>query len=438
LYRVSSTDYDVSRCFANRFAACMRMRKLGHGQSVLFCIPKEIEHKILSLKGQSLLDDGLCIADVLRWVMTGTCQELRRTVPLWITQGLRFYRHQAVWDSQQPNKREHKAWASRFLEEEAQSIADRYSPSNTDLDLNALVTDADALTIFRQRCQDFGVREMQAATLEEEEERELAPEAERERQVERPRDIRPCRHRLDTDVVRLVETGAFSATSKSFTPAFQALNEATWNFLSSLELNKSFPHLYVTSDFLYTVWVANPMDQQDCFQRSVQWVLSAARSRLVIISPYEAQHLLPRIAGSPHVALHLYAPRTSFEFPAPGLQLYTITGREAVSPVSSRAMAELNLFAGQLYLSSFDEYKTICDMLGLAWKTVSSYETVEADGFIPPDLSDYENRSSFTQSPVAFFKELMANVRQNCESVDKTHMGKILAGVLMTEEEFGG
>lgn len=421
----------------------MRMRKLGHGQSVLFCIPKEIENKILSLKGQSLLNDGLCIADVLRWVMTGTCKELRRMVPLWITQGLRFYGHQAVWDSLQPNQRAHRLWASRFLEGEAQSIADRYSPSNTDPDLNALVTgatgtDRSALTTFRQRCHDFGVREMQPATLEEEQERELAPEAERERQVERPREIRPCRHRLDRDVISLIETGTFSATSKSFIPAFQALNESTWRLLPSLELNKSFPHLYVTPDFSRTVKVEDAKGRQECFQRSVQWVLSAAGSRLVIISPYEAQHLLPLVTASSHVALHLYAPRASFEFPAPGLQLYTITGRGAVNPVSDRAMAELNLFAGQLYLSSFEEYKTICDVLGLAWKTVSSSETIEGDGFIPPDLSDYENKSSFTQSPVAFFKELMANVRQNCESVDKTHMGKILAGILMTEEEFGG
>lgn len=419
------------------------MRKLGHGQSVLFCIPKEIEHKILSLKGQSLLNDGLCIADVLRWVMTGTCQELRRMVPLWITQGLRFYRHQAVWSSPQPDKRDHKDWSSQFLEDEAQSIADRYSPSNIDLDLNALVTDATgtdatALTTFRQRCHDFGVREMQSAALEEEQERELAPEAERERQVERPRDIKPFRHRLESDVIQLVETGIFSATSTSFIPAFQTLNESASKLLSSLELNKSFPHLYVTSDFSRTVLVVHAKDRQDCFQRSVQWVLSVAGSQLVIISPYEAQHLLPRIAASSHVALHLYAPRTSFEFPAPGLQLYTVTGRKAVSPVSSRAMAELNLFAGQLYLSSFDEYKTTCDVLGLAWKMVSSLETIEADGFIPPGLSDHENKSSFTQSPVAFFKELMANVRQNCESIDKTHMGKILAGILMTEEEFDG
>lgn len=416
----------------------MRMRKLGHGQSVLFCIPREIQHKILALKGFSPADNNICVADILCWVMTVTCQELRRGVPLWITQGLRFYRHRDLWDKRYTQHCKPTAWTPRLLEAESQSIEARYSPANDKLDLDGIAEDEPAVEIvfetFKQRCSDFGIQEMRSSSLEEEQERELAPEAERERQIERPPKAEPHSHVIHADVIRLVKTGKFSAMSQAFIPAFQALNDSTGQTMSSLELNKSFPHLYVTKDFASTIKTTFKKNIQASFQRSVQWVMTVGRSRLVIISPFEAQHLLDSIASSSHVALHLYAPRTSFEFAAQDLQLYTVTAQEHVDSVSRDVLMELNLFAGQLYMSSFDEYTLVCDMLGLAWTPVS--EKVEADGFIPPGLETLVNKSSFTQSPVAFVKALLSKIRQDCESIDKTHMGKVLAGILLEHEDF--
>lgn len=421
--------------------ACMRMRKLGHGQSVLFCIPREIEQKILALKRNSCEHHEICIADVLCWAMTETCRELRRIVPLWITQGLRFYRQQTIWDSQEVEDSKRKAWATRFLEDEAQSIEARYSPNSDCLGLDALVTDELAsldttLATFRRQCSDFGVQEMRSASLEEEQERELAPENEQERQVERPPKVEPRQHVLHDSLIHLVNTGEFLMSSEAFKPAFQALKESTGGNTLISELNKSFPNLYVTLDFATTVQTEHAEDRQDSFQHSVQWVMTIGHSRLLVISPYEAQHLLDSIAKSPHVALHLYAPRTIFEFAAQDLRLYTITGQDSVAQVSRNAMVELHLFAGQLYHSSFEEYTLVCDALGLAWKTAPASMTIDADGFIPPGLAALVNKSSFTKSPVAFFRALLSKIRQDCEAIDKTHMGKILAGVLLTEEDF--
>ncbi|KAI3589065.1 hypothetical protein IWW34DRAFT_826868 [Fusarium oxysporum f. sp. albedinis] len=67
---------------------CMRMRKLGKGQSVEFCIPREIEQKIIRLTGRARTAPcSLTVSDVLCWAISETCQSLRREVPLWLTQG---------------------------------------------------------------------------------------------------------------------------------------------------------------------------------------------------------------------------------------------------------------------------------------------------------------------------------------------------------------
>jgi hypothetical protein len=64
--------------------ACMRMRKLGRGQSVVFFIPREIEQKIRVLRGQepSSSSANITVGDVICWAITETCADLRKAVPL--------------------------------------------------------------------------------------------------------------------------------------------------------------------------------------------------------------------------------------------------------------------------------------------------------------------------------------------------------------------
>jgi hypothetical protein len=42
----------------------------------------------------------------------------------------------------------------------------------------------------------------------------------------------------------------------------------------------------------------------------------------------------------------------------------------------------------------------------------------------------------FSDSPVKFLKVLMIKIRRNCESIDKTYMGRILDGRLLRPSEF--
>jgi len=107
----------------------MRMRKLGKGQSVVFCVPEEIKTKILA---RTFKPDNASIdvSDVLSWAISETCIDIRRSMPLWAAQGQRFEHQSAIWaeartegDILMP-----KGQADKFLENETQSLEDSVEP----------------------------------------------------------------------------------------------------------------------------------------------------------------------------------------------------------------------------------------------------------------------------------------------------------------------
>lgn len=74
----------------------MRMRKLGKGQSVVFCVPEEIRSKILSIIGKPSGYD-IDVSEVLRWAVSETWADMQRSIPLWAIQGERFERQNNLW-----------------------------------------------------------------------------------------------------------------------------------------------------------------------------------------------------------------------------------------------------------------------------------------------------------------------------------------------------
>jgi hypothetical protein len=86
---------------------------------------------------------------------------------------------------------------------------------------------------------------------------------------------------------------------------------------------------------------------------------------VVVISPYEAQELFPEIMRSEAVCLHLYATRPNLGYrPLDSLDLYTVPDRQ-ISPIPQSLILQLNLFAGQLYFDSFEEYNRVSRFLGM-------------------------------------------------------------------------
>lgn len=424
------------------------MRKLGQGQSVVFCVPKEIEQKIRMQQGSTLSAKGeISVSDVICWVISETCLDLRRMVPLWLMQGARFHKHKAIWDEGIDLNDDHASkaeWAKRFLEDEAQSLDVRYRLRATDSSYSVALQQAGPRMgpYFVRRCSEFGLTSLRTS-LQEEQERELSPEAVQERQIEPPPKCQPRRHSTHKDLLSFIQHGEFPSGFSGFRPAFWALGDTS--AAKHLDV-RDFPnHVWVTSDFYTTVQTAGENKYcSDLFQRPVHWVLTSKPKagvlrRLVVISPYEAHELIPTIETSNNITLHSYAPRHNLGFqPLDHLSLYSVPESIISEIMPPDFLIQLNIFAGQLYMSSFKEYINVCDGLGLAWSPPDDDVILGPDGFIPLDTTGLKllNKSGFARSPVKFLKVFITNIRRNRETIERTHIGKILDGVLLLDSDF--
>jgi hypothetical protein len=414
----------------------MRMRKLGKGQSVVFFATNEIHERILAITPKKETSK-VSVQDVLHWVITETCADLRQSMPLWAVQGYRYERQRILWDAARCTDayRLSEQEASDFLEEEAQSLQTRYSPSETHNTLAPIRFEGTNQSIQRilARCQKFECLSLGTASLQEEQERELSPEIEQERQIERPKPASALTHHIHDDVKTFVTTGTLRPGS-AFIPAFSSLKHCS--AATYLDPNEFPKDILVTEDFSRTVKCKGI---SDFYERPVQWILtrvdteSHVATNLVIISPFEAQELYDLIVLHRKVTLHVYSPRPNQQYvPIDNLNLYTEGAVFNPSSISQRLKILLNLFAGQLYIGSFEEYRELCGLLGLAWKATEENQIVQADGFIVPK----HDSKGFQNSPVKFLKTLVTKIRRNCEGVEKTHIGRILDGDVLEHDAF--
>ncbi|CAG8973653.1 hypothetical protein HYALB_00002219 [Hymenoscyphus albidus] len=414
--------------------ACMRMRKLGKGQSVVFCSSMEVQRKIRECSGRT--EGPIEVIDILQWNMAETCAYTSRTIPLWAMQGMRHQLRRTVCSSSIAT--EH---AQRLLEPEAQSLQQRYGHDDVCFKdtLFGNVTEETLLGREKQvneiqlKCREFEVAALGMATCEEEQERELSPENEREQQTELPPPLRPCVHSVHGDVRQLATHGSLSPWSAAFLPAFSTLHNTTANAYYE---STAWPRdLLVTADFANTVRATDGQDL-DSFLRPVHWIIRCKRGSVVnyvVVSPYEAQELLPLIRQHKQVTLHIYSPRLSLSMPTlEDLSLYAIPA----VPESWSAPAisiHLNLFAGQLYIRTYEDYLLLCSFLGLCSRRPENGVEVASDGFMGQAWRAAS--CPFTTSPLAFVRTMML-LRRKGQSISFSHIGQLLNGELITREQF--
>lgn len=105
--------------------ACMRMRNLGKGQTVVFLVPEEIKTKIIECTSKATT---ITVFDVLHWSIAEQYNEARRSMPLWAVQGQRFIKQSKIWTDALVGGATvlNKQHAKKLLEDEAQTLQDRY------------------------------------------------------------------------------------------------------------------------------------------------------------------------------------------------------------------------------------------------------------------------------------------------------------------------
>lgn len=438
--------------------ACMRMRKLGKGQSLIFCVPPEIQTKIqeAEVEGQivSLSNNWrhhqhhIGVLDVLKWAISETHMDLWRSISLWAAQGRRFDRQKAIWrEAISGDKTIMTApQAVKFLEDESISLEERYRPRVGAIESDKEHENNEREQQISQRCEEVGSLQFDQAALQEEQERELAPEIEEERQTERPPPANAAEHAVHPDLECFVATGELPAASSAFIPAFQTLRETA--AAKHLDVDEFPKDILVTRDFAATVAeMTKTHFNSDAYQRPVHWILTSQPNSwdaVVIISPFEAEELLPDIQRYRKTTLHVYSARPSLEIKSlDDLTLYTVPSRspnQAREALPLHLAVQLNLFAGQLFFKSFEEYVELCNMLRICWKEAEKGDTVDADGFIREARSEAGmtaiEGSTFRKSPVDFLRAFLSKSRRDCQSIGKTQLGRVLDGIFLQRKEF--
>lgn len=424
----------------------MRMRKLGKGQSVVLCAPKEIQRKILECTDKSH-SSQIEVKHVLLWCIQNTLTHIRKCVLPWAVQGKRHYERLGTLDAN-PG-----IISESVLEPEAQTLQERYGLGKEKLDgawwANPTPTTdvrySTELSAIRDKCAEFGFNSFAGASLHEEQERELQPEKEKEVQRELFPSVPALKHSLHPDVKRLVTTGIMDPNKSAwggFSPAFALFqNTSARKYFAISNWPKG---LWMTKDYAQTVSMGK-LDVIDSFLRPVHWIVTSKQKNetcCVVFSPFEVNELLPSIMEHKKVTLHIYSPRLSLSLRTfENLDVYTIPPLPSSWTIPPTIM-QLNLFAGQLYLRSYDEYIRLCQFLGLCHYPPNDDIKIACDNFVP-----VSSRASFDpvmkevcpfeQSPVEFLQKVFA-LRRKGQSFADTHMGRILNGELLTRNDFDG
>ena len=408
------------------------MRKLGHGHSIMFFAPLEVDRRIRYVVGRGPLS-AISAMDILQWAIRETCDDILQRAPHWAQQGTDHASRYAVWTSFCRDELSSKELSDKWLQPEAKRLEDLYRPRN--LSNPPFRTTPD----IRRRCTELGVPSLHAVSMDEEQEREVIHEAERERHLERPPRVPPATHSIHPDVVALVKTGIIPPNTKALRPAFETLDATSAVFNEAHVWNS---HVLATMDFEKTV--KSESSKVDDYLRPVMWVVSGKRAQkevLVILSPYEVNYLLPEIRSSDKVHLHLYTPQiTKSMKPCDDLALYSIPAvRKGWTPPSP-LMDQLDVFAGQLYLKDYETYIRLCRFLCVYARDLQCEEGIEvgADGFIAPENRPRHLHAvhTFQNSPLDSLKILMG-LRRKGMRFAPTHMGQLLDGRLLSEDDFG-
>lgn len=419
----------------------MRMRKLGYGQSVVFCAPGEIDSQIrkAALLGH---DEPINALDIIRWSMLETCNDLQHHISHWAQQGVEYKRRSEAlehFSSEHDVSSLKKGWMTpefRLLEE-------MYGTSS----LEAPGPNTFTKTVFeysslRSRLQRLGIRELRDQSVDEEQEREVSHEVERERQVERPQKSQPAIPKLYPAVRSFIETGSAPKQSPVFVSLFHPLR-----FYHKQSLSVWSTELLATNEFSRTIADTSRAHLSD-YMRPVNWIISGGNGVLMVLSAYEVNELLPLIRASRSVRLHVYAPRvTQLMSSLSNLRFYEISGVPSPSPLcpSPIVQLQLNIWAGQLYLDSYEEYELLCAFLGICAGTMPANVgeiDIESDGFLSSEarvvmatFNPAYNICKFTSSPIGMIKDLIGYRRKGMDYI-RTHLGQVLHARALTLEDF--
>ena len=437
-------DCCLSLHISNNYSvlACMRMRKLGGGHSVIFCGPPEIDRELHKFAGMDRRD-RVEVRDVIHWSMHQTCYNTRKLVPIWAKQGM-SYRQRSL-----ASREIISGFPEALLEPEAKTLEQHYGFERSQAAFftsGPLATDPTIKQIL-ERCKGFGVKSSAGAPMLEEQERELCHEIESERETQRPPPAEARKHKVTTHLRAFIESGKLpelSIRQEAFLPAFDVLLKTA--AAEHMERG-AWPHtLLVTADFADTVDSKKRDKGMDDYLMLVNWVMSSRvdPSVLIVLSPWEVNNLISRIRVSKAITLHMYAPRATKASPSyTKLDYYTLPPVSPNMPLLASPYSSvvdlLGLFSGELYFEDYASYERICGFLGLYYKDAPAQKEVliSPDGHVKcPEARKTLGMplSPFERSPLPLLR-ILTGLRRKGQSYLSTHVGCMLHGRQLRRED---
>ncbi|KAF8446832.1 hypothetical protein BGX38DRAFT_1093847 [Terfezia claveryi] len=464
--------------------ACMRMRNLGYGQSVRFVAPPEVNRRILDYSPKSRdrnIHNKIETKDILLWVMHETCIQTEQYLALWASHGIAYQTRHSAKEAT-----------------ESKSLMEMYSSSNEgksnsllrkiELKLNEyqLRSQKQELRGIKARCEDYRISSFRNTSLEELQEREVARSQEHQRKDPRPplKEIstKPCAHELHPSLVQFIETSVRPLPPNTPGSPFRTLVQTLEQTSFSNQIGKDpwTSRILTTVDFSRSLVLKSgapisepPAGPETDFPlQPVTWVMSTRALHdsnhliLIIISPFEANELLPSIRRSTSVNLHMYSPRMQnttvgiFDLvPGSTPPFSNKHYCHNIHPEMEQLMIQVNLYAGELFFSSYEMYRKTCAFLGICdmskeQPTPSSMECqrppadIRAGKLDIAHSGDEDTRVSGNKGEMVtthsaqsktnrwgFLKDLV-KLRARGVLTKHSHMGSLLRGKILQEEEY--
>ncbi|KAF8749311.1 hypothetical protein RHS01_10170 [Rhizoctonia solani] len=346
---------------------CMRMRKLGHGQSVIFAAPPEIDTQIRNASPDIIQSSSKIDAlDVASNMTEGTKRNNN-------TKGhatFLYFKKAGRLLSRVPGRDVRGAFT--------RGVANQNNVHSTRVSM---------CQNYGRGLDHLGVKKLDDPSMDEEQEREVNHEVEREQETQRPPKGKPASHSIHPDVKHFVTSGELRTNGSGVLPLSYPFRASTPQIFASWSRL-----LFASVDFFKTVASISP-DRLSEYMRPVNWILSSRDDIRVVLSPHEVNELLPLIRKSSTVRLHVYAPRVSISMMSfSRLDFYSVP----TSPISperptllSTPQLQLDLFAGQLYFECYEDYALLCASLGLYAPTRDENTRIEvgSDGFVSRNIA---------------------------------------------------
>ncbi|KAK0642864.1 hypothetical protein B0T16DRAFT_354150 [Cercophora newfieldiana] len=424
--------------------AAMRLRQLGTSQSITFFIPPEVHQVILDLQGKTT-HDNIDSHDVICWMLDNSCDGIEQLQPLYYSQGIDFCRRtQASIDNSEflTDVDQQANYVSSIKLNELQTLQAMYEPKKKVARIGDFKSSHPSVAAFarelnarRKGFQDTGRAVHGSALQEVEQEREVAVEAEVQRQPKKPRHYEALGFPgLSRDLAAFVRSGRPPVDSNAMTHYFQ--------FMAATLLGKKHKiavkgghvdtKLFVSTEFQRTVRLYTDLSL-DNFLRPVSWVLwSEVVEAAVVVIPEEAEAILRMMQTNdihPKVHLITYAsPVTRKMLCFNSLTFLTFPPMPPNWKAPQWLKTGLGLLAGRIHFE-WEEYESLSELLGVQESSISiSISNMDGIEDVDTEVSDGEENKEMTVArtfcprPLVFLQEWLALRRQG-QDFSHTPMG---------------